>query len=208
MQSRSLLSYTVKGCTKSLKKQEVFIFWSRVFLVADETLATTNRLFQLIPKISWLYAVGSMLFPFHINLLWEVEDLLKVGKKSTSAERLDLELGQSCFSTHITHPAHSTSLLCSQVLLRQEGKIPGAILYFTYCRMDTTGVCGTKTSKTPELVIQLKLSISSWEPGTDTSKGSKNLENSACPKGRQVATPVLPFAWIHSLILNIPQWEG
>lgn len=108
-----------------------------------------------------ILVVGSMLFPFHINLLCEAEDSLKVGKKGTLAERLDLELLQ-----HSHNSLHFSALL-PRIAQRQEGKIPGAILFFTYCRMDTAGVCGTKTSKTPELVIQLKLSISSWEPGTD-----------------------------------------
>lgn len=60
--------------------------------------------------------------------------------------------------------------------------------------MDTPDVYETKISKTAELVIQLKLSISSWEPGIDdTSKRNKNLENSAYPKGRQAATPLLGY---------------
>lgn len=126
---------------KSLKKQEVFISRSRTFLVADECLATSNRLFQLIPKTSWLCAAGSLLFPSHINLLSEAEDLLKVEKKSTSAERLDLELLQSCLSTHITHPAHfHPSVLLPGIAQRQEGKTAGAILFFKFCRMDTPGV--------------------------------------------------------------------
>lgn len=48
----------------------------------------------------------------------------------------------------------------------------------------------------------------SLELTIDTSKGSKNLENSVCWRGRQAATPVFPFAWVQPVILNIAQVES
>lgn len=122
----------------------------------------------MIPNISWLHAGGSILLLFHINLHCEAEGSLKVDKKSTSAERLNLELLQSCFSTHISHPAHST-LLCSQGLLRGRKEK----LLEQFFSLDTAewillvSMKHLDISKTPELVTQLQLSLSSWEPRTD-----------------------------------------
>lgn len=124
-------------------------------------MATTNRLFQLIPKISWLYAAAYS----HIDLLAEAEDLVEVDKKSTSAE---IGLGAAAELFEHSHNILLTSTpLLTGIAQRQEGRAAGAILFFRYCRMDTPDVYETKISKTPELVIQLKLSISSWEPGID-----------------------------------------
>lgn len=97
----------------------------------------------MIPKISWLDAGGSILLLFHINLHWEAEDSLKVDKKSTFSRETELGAVAELFQHSHFSSCSLHSALLPRIAQRQEGKTAGAIIFFRYCRMDTSGVYET-----------------------------------------------------------------